>query len=97
MSGDRQMKTSEKLYWIKAGLALVAAFICFGLQLYGHIEGTLVFMLGVLLYMLSSDLLSGWLKMERGHGLKVGIGAYLFIWIMVWTLLYTVFGTTSLV
>jgi hypothetical protein len=53
-------------------------------------------MLGTLLYLSSSDLLSGYLKLDRGHGLKVGVGAYIFIWVMVWTLLYTVFRTAPL-
>jgi len=96
MSGDHSMKPSEKLYWIKAGLALIAAILCFTLQVYVKIDGTLVFMLGTLLYLVSSDLLSGYLKLDRGHGLKVGVGAYIFVWIMVWTLLYTVFRTAPL-
>jgi len=90
------MKPSEKLYWIKVGLALVAAVLCVALQIFGHIEGTLVFMLGTLLYLASSDLLSGRLGLDRGHGLKVGVGAYVFIWIMLWTLLYTVFRIAPL-
>jgi len=96
MIGDHSMKPSEKLYWIKAGLALIAAVICFILQVYIKIDGTLVFMLGTLLYLASSDLLSGHFNLDRGHGLKVGVGAYIFIWVMVWTLLYTVFRTAPL-
>jgi len=96
MSGDHLMKPSEKLYWIKTGLALIAAILCFTLQVYVKIDGTLVFMLGTLLYLASSDLLSGYLKLDRGHGLKVGVGAYIFVWIMVWTLLYTVFRAAPL-
>jgi hypothetical protein len=90
------MKPSEKLYWIKVGLAFVAAVLCVALQVFVIKDGTLVFMLGILLYLASSDLLSGWLKMDRGHGLKVGVGAYIFIWIMMWTLLYTVFRIAPL-
>jgi hypothetical protein len=87
------MKPSEKLYWIKAGLALMAGVICVLLQINLNMEGTLVFMLGTLLYLAASDVLSGVFKLERGHGLKVGVGAYVFIWVMTWTLLYTVFKT----
>jgi hypothetical protein len=50
-------------------------------------------MLGTLLYLASSDLLSGFFKLDRGHGLKIGVGAYIFIWVMIWTLFYTVFKT----
>jgi hypothetical protein len=87
------MKPSEKLYWTKAGIALVAALACVFLQVNLKMEGTLVFMLGTLLYLAASDVLSGVFKLERGHGLKVGVGVYVFIWIMTWTLLYTVFRT----
>ncbi|MCX6649547.1 MAG: hypothetical protein NTV61_09225 [Candidatus Bathyarchaeota archaeon] len=87
------MKPSEKLYWIKAGLAFVAALLCVFLQIYINMEGTLVFMLGTLLYLAASDVLSGFFKLDRSHGLKVGVGAYIFIWVMTWTLLYTVFKT----
>jgi hypothetical protein len=87
------MKPSEKLYWIKTGLAFVAAILCVVLQIYVNMDGTLVFMLGTLLYLASSDLLSGFFKLDRGHGLKIGVGAYIFIWVMTWTLFYTVFKT----
>ena len=87
------MKPSEKMYWIKVGLALVAALLCGGLQIYANVEGTLVFLIGVLLYMGASELLSSVFKMDKSHGLKVGVGAYVFIWVMVWTLLYTVSKT----
>jgi hypothetical protein len=93
MSGDRRMKPSEKLYWVKAGLALIAGIVCFSLQMYANIDGVLVFTLGTLFYMASSELLSGYFKLDRGHGLKVGVGAYVFLWIMVWTLLYTITRT----
>ncbi len=85
------MKTSEKLYWVKAGLAVIAALACYALQVYANIDGTLVFLLGVLLYLGVSDALSGYFKLDRNHALKVGVGAYIFIWVMIWTLLYTVF------
>ncbi len=84
------MKPSEKLYWLKAGIACLAGVLCFTLQVYGKIDGLLVFTLGTLLYLASSDILSGPFKLERGHALKVGIGAYIFLWILTWTLLYTV-------
>jgi hypothetical protein len=90
------MKSSEKLYWFKAGLALVAAVLCFSLQTYFAIEGTLVFLLGALLYLATSDALSSYFKLERSHGLKVGVGAYVFIWIMLWTLLYTMSRTAPI-
>ena len=87
------MKPSEKLYWVKAGLAVVAGVVCFALQVYGNMDGLLVFTLGSLFYMASSEILAGQFKLERGHGLKVGIGAYIFLWALIWTLLYTITRT----
>ncbi len=87
------MKPSEKLYWIKVGIAVVAALACAALQIFANIEGTLVFLVGVLLYLGVSDALAGVFKLERNHAIKVGVGAYIFIWLMIWTLIYTVFKT----
>ena len=89
------MKPSEKLYWIKVGLAFFAGILCFSLQMYAKIDGTLVFFLGIIIYLASSELLSGYFKLDKGHGVKVGVGAYIFVWIMVWTLIYTVIQTTA--
>jgi hypothetical protein len=88
------MKPSEKLYWVKVGLAFLAAIICIAIQVYMKFDGTLVFMLGTLLYLVTSDALSGVFHLDRGHGLKIGIGAYIFVWLMTWTLLYTVIQTS---
>ena len=90
------MKPSEKVYWIKVGLAFIVALLCAGMQIYANVEGTLVFLLGALLYMVTSELLSNLYHLDKSHGLKVGIGAYVFIWIMTWTLIYTVFHTMPL-
>jgi di/tricarboxylate transporter len=84
------MKTSEKLYWLKVGIAVLAGFGCLGLQVYVNLDGNIVFLLGTLIYLGASDLLSTMFKLERGHGLKVAIGAYLFTWVMTWALLYTI-------
>ncbi len=84
------MKTSEKMYWIKVGVAVLAGFLCMGLQVFVKLDGNIVFLLGTLIYLGASDLLSSALKLERGHGLKIAIGAYLFTWVMTWALLYTV-------
>jgi len=87
------MKPSEKMYWIKVFLAVVAAVLCVGLQVYANVDGTLVFLIGVLLYMGASEVLSNVFKLDKSHGLKVGVGAYVFIWVMLWTLLFTISKT----
>ena len=84
------MKASEKVYWIKVGTAILAGILCVSLQVYFQLDGLLVFMLGTLIYLGASDLLSSVMKLDRSHGLKIAIGAYIFVWIMIWTLLYTI-------
>ncbi len=84
------MKTSEKVYWIKVAIAILASIICVSMQVYFGIDGTLVFMLGTVIYLISSDVLSSVMKLDRGHGLKIAIGAYIFVWLMTWTLLWTI-------
>jgi hypothetical protein len=84
------MKQSEKIYWLKVGASVAVAILCVVLQVYIQIDGGLVFAFGALIYMVISDLLATLVKVERGHGFKIGIGAYIFTWLMVWTLLYTI-------
>jgi len=83
------LKTSEKTYWIKVAFAVLAAAFCCYAQIYLNVDGTVIFMLGAAIYYGISEALSRIMKLESGHGLKVGIGAYIFVWIVVWTLLYT--------
>ncbi len=51
-------------------------------------------MIGALVYLAFSDLLSTLMKLERNHGLKIGIGSFIFVWVTLWTLLYTVYRPT---
>jgi hypothetical protein len=88
------LKTSERVYWIKTGFALVSAVFSFTLQQYYSVDGSLIFMIGALVYLAFSDLLSTLMKLERNHGLKIGIGSYIFTWVTLWTLLYTVYKPT---
>jgi len=77
------------MYWLKVGVSIIAAVLCVILQVYVKLDGSMVFLLGSAFYIVSSDSLSNYLKLEKGHGIKIGIGAYIFTWIMVWTILYT--------
>jgi hypothetical protein len=90
-----EVKPSEKVYWLKVCASVVVAVICVVLQVYIYIDSTLVFAFGALIYFVISDLLATFMKLERGHGFKIGIGAYIFTWLMVWTLLYTVMRTVA--
>jgi hypothetical protein len=65
------------------------------LQVYFNVEGTILFMLGALLYMGLSDLISNMNGVERTRGIKIGIGAFFFTWMVIWILLYTVVQTMA--
>jgi hypothetical protein len=84
------LKASEKVYWMKVGISILAAILCVVLQVYIRLDGSLVFMLGSIFYIVSSDLLATFMKIDRNHSIKIGIGAYIFTWITVWTILYTI-------
>lgn len=84
------MKASEKIWWTKLAGAVGAAIICLVVQVYFNVAGTTAFMLGVLIYVVMSDLLARRNGMEPMRGLKIGVGVYLFTWVALWTLLYTV-------
>ena len=87
------MTASEKLWWTKLAGAVAAAIICLIVQVYFNVAGTTAFMLGVLTYVVMSDLLARRNGMDPMRGLKIGVGVYLFTWVTLWTLLYTVIQT----
>ena len=72
-----------------AGVAVISLV----LQVYFNLMGTTTFMLGVLLYLGLSDLLSSMNGVDRIKGLKIGVGVYFFTYITSWVLLYTVVST----
>ncbi len=89
------MKQSEKIYWLKVAASIGVAVLCVVLQIYVRMEGSLVFAFGVPIYMVISDLLATFMKVQRGHAFKIGIGAYIFTWLMAWTLLYTILKSAA--
>lgn len=84
------MKASEKTWWMKLLASFGVACITFAVQFYFNVSGSVIFMLGVLIYMALSDLISNINGVERARGLKIGVGAYLFTWILIWVLLNTI-------
>lgn len=91
--GDVEMKASEKVYWTKFAAAIGMAVLTLAAQVFFDVEGSILFMLGALVYIGLSDLLSNMNGMERGRGVKIGIGIYFFTWMAVWILLYTAVQT----
>ena len=89
------MKTSEKIWWTKIVSALGVAALTFIVQIYFNITGTVAFMLGVIIYMGLSELLSSVNGVDKFRGLKIGVGAYFFTWILTWALMYTIIQTIA--
>ena len=85
------MNAAEKVYWSKFAGAIGVAFLNLALQVFLKVHGSLGFMLGIILYMVLSDLLSSVNGVERTRGLKIGVGIYFFTWFVAWIFLYTVF------
>jgi hypothetical protein len=94
-SGKQEMEASEKIYWTKLAAAIGMAVLTLVLQVYLNVEGMILFMLGALLYMGLSDLISNMNGVERTRGIKIGIGAFFFTWMVIWILLYTVVQTMA--
>ena len=87
------MKVSEKVWWTKIAAAVGVAIVSVVLQIFFNLRGETTFMLGTVIYLGLSDVLSNMNGVERTRGLKIGIGAYLFTWITSWVLFYTIFQT----
>ena len=87
------MKASEKIWWTKLAAAVGVAIITLVLQVFFNLAGQTTFMLGVIIYLGLSDLLSSMNGVERSRGLKIGVGAFFFTWITAWVLFFTLVQT----
>lgn len=83
------MKPSEKVYWIKAGGALVTGALCMYLNSILGLQEHLTLMAGVSVYVALSEGLAVLTGIDRNRTIKIGIGAFLFLWLFAWTLLHT--------
>lgn len=83
------MKPIDIIYWIKAGLGVLAAFICTFLGIQDLLTGIAI---GLLVFAISDRILRQ-LFINKVDNLstvtKTGIGAYIITWIFFWALLYT--------
>lgn len=57
------------------------------------LSGYSFFAVGLLMNFLLSDLLGRQIGVERPKAWKIGIGAYLFTWLAVWVITYTLSGS----
>jgi len=83
------LKTSEKVYWIKAALGLITGVICYYVQSVLAIQGQISLMIGITLYIAYSEGLAMLFKEDRNRTIKIAMGAFLFLWVFSWTLLNT--------
>lgn len=102
------MNTLEIVYWLRAGLGIVAALVNAGV---GYATGGIVttgftintfingFSLALIVYLLSYYLIKFTFvhKVEKPQKLfTTGIGVYFLAWIVFWVLLYTIIAGTPL-
>lgn len=87
------MKNAEKVWWIKVVASIGVALVTLAFQVYMGFTGETAFMVGVVLYIIISEASAYVMEVERVRSLKIGVGAFLFVWVMVWTLAYTVVQT----
>ena len=83
------MKDSEKVYWTKALLGIATGFVTFYIQSKLGFQGEIALMAGISLYIAYSEATSMIFKVERDRTIKIAMGAFLFLWLLSWTLLNT--------
>lgn len=65
--------------------------MCFYLNRYLGLNEHIALMSGLTLYIVLSEGLATVAEVERDRTLKIGIGAFIFLWILIWTLLNTLY------
>ena len=83
------MKSSERIWWVKLVGALILAVISYFIQVYLHVDGTLIFSFGTVIFLTLSQVMSSMYQIDRNRSLKIGIGTFFFTWMSVWVLLYS--------
>jgi len=70
---------------------LINGGLCFYLNRYLGLNEHIALMAGLTLYIAVSEGLAVITKIERERTLKIGIGAFIFLWMLAWTLLNTLY------
>ena len=65
--------------------------MCFYLNRYLGLQEHITLMTGLTLYIALSEGLAVITEIERDRTLKIGIGAFIFLWMLAWTLLNTLY------
>lgn len=83
------MKQSEKIYWIKALLGIATGFVTFYIKSKLGFQGEIALMAGITLYIAYSEAAAMLFKVDRDRTIRIAMGAFLFLWLLSWTLLNT--------
>jgi hypothetical protein len=70
---------------------LINGGLCFYINRYLGLDAHITLMAGLTLYIALSEGLAVITKIERERTLKIGIGAFIFLWMLAWTLLNTLY------
>lgn len=89
------MNPADRIWWTKIVVSLAVAGLTLAAQNFFGLGGPTAFMVGVIVYLGLSDVLSKVMGVERFRGLKIGVGAYFFTWMTVWIFLYTYLRTAG--
>jgi len=85
---------ATKVWWIKLISAIAVSGVTFYINVYMNVDGVIAFLAGVVLYVGISNILARMNNFDMGRGLKIGWGIFLITWLVVWTLLNTMFNYT---
>ena len=88
------MTPATKVWWIKLISAIAVSGVTFYINVYMNVDGVIAFLAGVVLYVGISNILARMNNFDMGRGLKIGWGIFLITWLVVWTLLNTMFNYT---
>jgi hypothetical protein len=84
------MKDSDQIYWIKSALAIVTGALTMISNTYFGVHDTISVLIGIAIYFAISEIMSMIKNIDRNRTIRIGIGAFLFIWIFSWTLFNTI-------
>jgi hypothetical protein len=83
------MKDSDQVYWIKAVLAIVTGALTMISNTYFGVHDTISVLIGIAIFFAISEIMSMVKNIDRNRTMRIGIGAFLFLWIFSWTLFNT--------
>ena len=84
------MTPAEKIWWLKIAAAWGTACLTLVLQLYLNTDGQTLFMLGAIVYVVTSEIIARVFKIDNARALKIGVGVFFLSWIMNWVFLNTI-------